>query len=383
MQPQHLLHVFSTFAVGGPQVRFAQLANHFGNRYRHSLLALDGNYACRDRIDRGIALEIVPSCASRSRFLPPLQTLRGLMERVRPDLLVTYNWGSIEWALANRWWPLCGHIHQEDGFGPDEAGRQLRRRILLRRLALRGRHTLVVVPSRTLLRITTAIWGLAERRVRFIPNGIDLERFARPVASVTHGRPPRSSGEVVVGTLAKLRPEKNIGRLIRAFAAIDVEARARLLIVGDGPELDRLKRVAADCGIMGRVEFAGASRVPEGMLARMDVFAISSDTEQMPLGVIEAMAAGLPVAGLAVGDVKEMVAAENQPFIAAGDDEAAFRTALRAVVADAALRQLLGAANRAAAVERFGQDRMFAAYAELFSAPRQPRPRSLVGLDHR
>jgi glycosyltransferase involved in cell wall biosynthesis len=367
MQQRHLLHVFSTFAVGGPQVRLAQLANHFGARYRHSLLALDGNYACRDRIDPRVDLEIIPFRPAKQNLFQSQRTCRNLIRRIRPDLLVTYNWGAIEWALANRWRPLCPHVHQEDGFGPEEATRQLRRRILLRRWALRGSHSMVVVPSRTLLRIATGMWGLAESHVRLIPNGVDLARFGSPGSGHHGGASSASSGEVIVGTVAKLRAEKNIGRLIRAFAAVEPCPRSRLIIVGDGVELERLKQTAAMWGVERRVEFAGACAAPERMMARMDVFALSSDTEQMPLSVIEAMAAGLPIAGVDVGDVGHMVSDANRPFIAPKQDEAKFRKALQTLITDAPARRSIGRANRAAATQRFDQGRMFAAYAGLFN----------------
>jgi glycosyltransferase involved in cell wall biosynthesis len=358
----HLLHVFPTFALGGPQIRFARLAEHFGSRFRHTVLALNGDYSCCNRVDGSVDLEIARSPLASSRHLPNLWAVRRWIARIRPDLMITYNWGAVEWALANRGYPLCRHIHQEDGFGPDEAVGQLARRILLRRLALSGRHSIVIVPSQTLMRIAVAVWGLAERQIRLIPNGVNLERFPPPAARL---HPAGIDRDIVVGTVAKLRAEKNIGRLIRAFAAVDRSGRSRLLIVGDGAELERLRRTAVACGVESRVEFAGASASPERMLAQMDVFAISSDTEQMPLSVLEAMACGLPVAGLDVGDVSAMVSHENRPFIVGRHDEVAFRAALQRLMRNPEARRRLGAANRAAAVERFDEARMFAAYAEL------------------
>ena len=95
-----------------------------------------------------------------------------------PDLLLTYNWGAIEWALADRIRPVCPHLHVVDGFGPEEARAQLPRRVWLRRLALSGRTT-VVVPSQSLRALATAVWGLNPGRVRHIPNGVDAAALAR------------------------------------------------------------------------------------------------------------------------------------------------------------------------------------------------------------
>jgi glycosyltransferase involved in cell wall biosynthesis len=92
---------------------------------------------------------------------------------------------------------------------------------------------------------------------------------------------------------------------------------------------------------------------------------LSSDTEQMPLSLIEAMASGLPVAATDVGDVRLMLAAENAPFVTALDD-AALAASIAALVADGGLRRHIGAANLAKARRDFGQAAMFAAYGALW-----------------
>ena len=90
------------------------------------------------------------------------------------------------------------------------------------------------MPSRTLERIAVGRWGFAPGRVSYIPNGIDLARFADPLRKDRTDRPPE--GEVLVGSVSVMRPEKNLARLLRAFAALPAELPARLVLVGDGPE---------------------------------------------------------------------------------------------------------------------------------------------------
>jgi glycosyltransferase involved in cell wall biosynthesis len=93
----------------------------------------------------------------------------------------------------------------------------------------------------------------------------------------------------------------------------------------------------------------------------MDVFALSSDTEQMPLAVIEAMASGLPISATAVGDVPKMVATENLPFVTSTDDTALAR-AMLTLVQNPALRERVGMANRAKAEAEFGEQAMVAGW---------------------
>jgi glycosyltransferase involved in cell wall biosynthesis len=352
-RPPLVVHVFPTFAVGGAQVRFAAIANHFGRAFRHVIVSLDGNLACRERLDGSLNVRFPVVPAEKNAMFANAWRYRRLLRAWRPDTLVTCNWGAIEFALANRVMPLTRHVHVVDGFGPEERQSQIPRRVMLRRVALS--RTPVVFPSRNLVRIATDTWRLPPGVIRYVPNGIDLSRFAAT-------RPPRGKAEPVIGTVAALREEKNLGRLIRAFARLPA---GRLVIVGDGPEHAALTVLAADLGVSNRVEFAGHQTDTADFYARFDLFALSSDTEQMPLSVIEAMASGLPVVATDVGDVRLMVSPENAAFITALDD-GALGFALAALAADPAERARLGAANLAKARRDFDQAAMFATYGALW-----------------
>lgn len=350
-----LLHVFPTFAVGGAQARMAAIANRCGPAFRHAVIALDGVTAARARLSPALDVRFPAVTPGKGDTLRGVLSARAALRTLRPDVLVTHNWGSIEWVMANA---LVGlrHIHIEDGFGPEERARQLPRRVLTRRFVLR--RATVVLPSRTLHRIATGVWRLPARRVRYIPNGIDLTRFAPGAAAAPREMP-------VIGTVAALRPEKNLFRLLEAFARIAAGQPARLVIVGDGPERAALAARAASLGVAASVQFAGALADPAAAYRGFDIFALSSDTEQMPLSVLEAMGSALPVAATDVGDVAAMLADANRPYVVA-PDAAALAAALAALLAAPGLRSSLGAANRARAAAAFDAETMFAAYAALW-----------------
>lgn len=358
-KPRLILHVFPTFAVGGAQVRSCALINRFGGRWRHVVIALDGRQDSFERIAPGIDLRCMPSPVARGEGPARLLRIRAALRQLRPDVLITSNWGSIEWGLANLLPPRIRHLHMEDGFGPDETTGQKPRRILARRMILRRSE--IVLPSQVLLRSARDIWRLPERRLHYIPNGLDLTRFASGVAPALHipGDGP------VIGTVAKLRAEKNIARLLRAAAILrGAGVKLRLLIVGDGPEQAGLENLARALGLGGQTLFAGHMPDPAPAYRLMDVFALSSDTEQMPFSVLEAMASRLPVAATDVGDVRNMLAPVNAPHLAAPDD-AALAAALRPLLVDADLRREIGARNRTKAEQDYDQEAMFRAYATL------------------
>lgn len=113
------------------------------------------------------------------------------------------------------------------------------------------------------------------------------------------------------------------------------------------------------------VRFAGRTAAPEVWLRSFSVFALSSDTEQMPLSVLEAMAAGRPVVSVDVGDVRGMVSEENRMFVV-GPDVSSMADALVAMLDDPSRAERIGGANARRAREVFCQSKMFAAYGGLF-----------------
>jgi glycosyltransferase involved in cell wall biosynthesis len=346
--PRRILHVFPSFAAGGAQMRMAALANHFGSRYAHSIVALDNDTTCRDRLDPALDVVFPPAPSMRAALPQRLRAIAGLLRAQRPDLLITSNWGSIEWAIANRLLTHARHIHTEDGFGRDERDRQIARRVLTRRLILRS--SLVIVPSRTLFDTASRVWRLPSRHLRYIPNGIDLTRFA-PAAH----RPRRP----VIGCVAALRPEKNLARLIRACAIARATHAFDLVILGDGPERAALQACADAAGIA--VDFLGARADPAPIYRDFTVFALSSDTEQMPLSVMEAMASGLPVVTTDVGDIAAMVAPDNRRFIVQRDDQA-MASALTALLGTPDQAAMIGRANRTQAEATFDFTAMAASW---------------------
>ena len=379
-QPHHLLHVFPSFAHGGAQVRTATLLAALGRGFRHTIVTLDGRTDAAALLGNAVdyRVEALALESGWSGLWRNLRRCRRCIAEAAPDLLLTYNFGAMEAALARRWRPSCPHLHFEDGFGPDESSRQLPRRVWLRRLALSG-NSLIVVPSRTLERIARERWRFRADRVLYIPNGIDLRRFA--AAAPDPLRPLRRTPEErLIGTVGMLRPEKNLARLLRLFARLDTSRPTRLVVTGDGSERPKLEALAAELGLADRVTFTGHHPAPETILAELDVFALTSDTEQMPYSVIEAMAAGLPVVATDVGDVRNLLPEACRAHVHPPADEAGFAASLQRLLDAPDLRQSLGAANQDHARRHFALDLMVRRYETLFTAllanvsPRTGRP---------
>jgi len=362
--PVRILHAHSSFSLGGKEARAVRLMNAFGDQAEHTILSgMPDQLGARDAIDPDIIVDF-PTDAPSLQGKPGLRRYLALAEYMRGfDLVLTYNWGAMDAVMAHRLFRamrgLPPLVHHEDGFNEDESVRRNWKRNLFRRLALRTASA-VVVPSQTLARIARGEWKVDDR-LAIIANGIDVAAYAGapslPIAGLEKGQ-----GEVVIGTVAGLRKVKNLPRLVAAAASL--RQQARLVIVGEGPERAAIAAKAAACGWDTRFVMPGFMTQPHRWIGHFDILALSSLSEQAPIAVIEAMAAGLPVASLDVGDIAAMVAPENLPFIAS--DETAFRGALEHLVSDASLRRSVGEANRRRAAELFDERAMISAYSALY-----------------
>lgn len=363
--PVSILHCHSTFDLGGKEARAVALMNAFGDAARHTILSgVPGAYGAREAIAPGIVADF-PDDAPSLTGRPSIARYRMIAEYLRSfDLILTYNWGAMDAVMARRMFTksLPPLVHHEDGFNADENARLKTERTLLRRLALPAAHK-VVVPSQVLERIAQDIWKQPASRIQRISNGIDTALYTKKPRPVAIPGLKRKPGEVVVGTVAGLRSVKNIPRLVRAALSMP---STRLVVVGEGPERDAIVATAAAMGARDRLVIPGFLADAHRYIGLFDIFALSSDSEQFPISLIEAMAAGRPVAATRVGDVAAMLPPEQQPFVTALD-EYSLASALRQLVADAVLRERLGAANRALAASDYDQSTMVAAYRRLYS----------------
>ena len=362
-----ILHLHSTFDAGGKEVRCVRLINAFGKQAEHAIVS--GDPARRDaaRLLSGKVKVSWPKFPSLKGSPTPRRLLKLAEKMAGYDLVCTYNWGAIDAVLAHTLFAdvhkLPPLIHHEDGFNEDEALRLKKRRNFFRRIAL-GRTAALVVPSRTLETIALETWQQPRSRVRMIPNGIDTRRFsAPPKRDILPGLIKRKD-EYWVGTMAGLRKVKNLDAMIRAFSYLPPDWQ--LVIAGEGPEREALMKQAEVSGIEDRVHLPGFVDKPEKLVGLFDIFALSSHSEQSPISIIEAMAAGLPVVAPRVGDVASLVSSDNGPWLVEPGDEDALEDTMDRLARDAEARHRIGSANREKARAEFDELKMIERYKALY-----------------
>ncbi|MBF7010172.1 glycosyltransferase family 4 protein [Novosphingobium resinovorum] len=366
----HLLHLHSSFAAGGKELRAVRLMNVFGPAVSHSVVsAQPGAHGAKVALDPALTVDFPENFPSLQGRPTPLRLLRIARAMKGFDLVLTYNWGAMDAVLAHRLWGgvlgLPPLVHHEDGFNEDEADGLKPSRNWFRRVAL-ARASALVVPSQRLEEIALGDWAQPRSRVKLIINGIRTAAYlALPPPDAIPGL-PKPVGAKWVGTLAGLRAVKNLPRLVRAFATLPPEWQ--LVILGEGPDRERIAQQARESGVADRVHLPGFVPDPSRAVGLFDLFALSSDSEQFPISILEAMAAGLAVASPAVGDVAAMVPAENRSFITPPGDDAALGRALAELAVDDGLRARIGAANRMLAQAQYDENSMIRSYASTYGA---------------
>ncbi len=368
-QKLKILHLHSSFQAGGKELRAAKLMNAFGPDFEHTIVSAESEALGAARaINPAIPVSFPNDFPSLTGRPTPGRLQRIARAMLGHDLVLTYNWGAMDAVMAHtafsKVFRLPPLVHHEDGFNQDEAVRLKPMRNWYRRIAL-GRTQALVVPSERLEDIAINVWHQPPGKVNRIINGIPSAAYGKKAKRDALPRVIKHPGEMWLGTLAGLRAVKNLPRLVRAFAAMP--QHWHLVILGEGPEREAIRAEANRLSIGHRVHLPGFATDPAKVLGLFDLFALSSDSEQFPISVVEAMASGLAVVSPRVGDVEMMVAEENRPYLAASGDEAGLADALCVLAANPKERTLIGEANRKIAREEFDEARMVLSYRAIYA----------------
>lgn len=367
-----IVHVLYRLDTGGMERIVVSLINATRDRYRHAVISLTGFGALRGEIE-----EAVTSCLSVEKkpgkdwscYFRFWRALRAL----KPDLVQTYNIGTLDLAPVVKLAGVHRLVHAEHGRdvtdprGDDRKYHRLRRWMA----PLIGRYVAV---SPDLQHWLVDRVRIQSSKVTHIPNGIDT----RPFHAALGSRGPRRKfadfappGTVLIGNVARLDKVKDHAGLITAFMLLRDQGdgnsgRCRLIIAGGGPQREALERQIVQLGLTETVRLLGNRDDVAQWLDECDVFALSSVAEGMPVTLLEAMAAGLPVVATNVGGIATVVENGVTGTLVPASDAQALAEALGAYVADEQLRRRHGEAGRTRVAAQFDLSTMVSAYVALY-----------------
>jgi glycosyltransferase involved in cell wall biosynthesis len=217
--------------------------------------------------------------------------------------------------------------------------------------------------------------GLPAALLHIVLNSVVVP-LAEPAAVAALDGELGLGGTQVVAILGRLVPQKNHGRFLAAAARVaQVRPDVRFVIVGDGPLRAELTARATALGLDGRLTFTGLRHDAPAFAARADLVAVSSDSEGLPLVVLEALAAGTPVVSTPVEGVQDLGDAGVVEIVPKADDEALAHGIIE-LMADLQRRAEMGARGRELVAERYSGEAMVDAYERLYSKLSRARPRS-------
>jgi len=363
MKPLSVVHVLGSFGVGGAERVVVDLAGgQLRNGHRAAVVSLSAEEGPLRQMfsERGIDTHLVPKRAHGVDLTLAFR-LGALFSGLRPDLIHTHSVLPLVYAsLPGRMRGLAV-VHTKHGL---DRGRP-RAKWLGRRAA--SLTDVFVAVSNATAKQARDNRECAARKLCVVPNGIPLGRFhpdadARAAVRSELGLPPEAA---VIGTVGRCHPDKNHGLLVRAASPVLGE-NVRLVIVGDGPELERLRSEVEASPSSRFVHLLGRRMDVPRVLAALDVFAMSSRTEGLPLVVAEAMAVSLPVVSTAVGGIPEVVADGETGYLVPPGDEEGLRGRLRELVGNTALAVEMGRRGRELSVEKLSDERMLSDYEALY-----------------
>jgi glycosyltransferase involved in cell wall biosynthesis len=359
----HLLH---GLGVGGAEVLAARLARQLRDHYRFRFVCLDelGPLGAELRAE-GFAVEVLGRrpgldwrCALR---------LAARLRRERVDLVHAHQYTPFFYALTARL--LCRRppvLFTEHGRHHPDYPR--RKRMVANRLLLERRDRVVGV-GQAVRQALIENEGIPARRVGVIYNGIDLSPFGQGVNGRQEVRHELKIGaqDLLIVQVARLDYLKDHATAVQALRHV-VQRRpdACLVLVGEGPELEPTRALVRQQGLESRVRFLGLRKDVARLLPAADLFLLTSISEGIPLTLIEAMAAGLPVVSTRVGGVPEVTADGRTGLLAPPGDPASLAGHILRLADNPGLRHDMGRSGRARALALFSESKMHAQYDQTY-----------------
>jgi glycosyltransferase involved in cell wall biosynthesis len=229
-------------------------------------------------------------------------------------------------------------------------------------LFLRAFDTVVVVSEAMAMTLRSA--GIEESRIHVIDNGIDLAIFSRAIRNQPEYVP---GGKLVVGTAGRLVPLKGLDNFLLAAREILAEfADVSFVIIGAGPEREKLERMAWELGIEKNVVFTGHCVDMPAAYASMDVFVLASNVEAMPMVILEALASKKAVVATSVGAVPRLIIPENTGLLVPPQNVQALAQSILRLLNDSSLRTQLGTGGAALVKRNHSHETMAQNYLQLY-----------------
>jgi len=358
--------ILHSLRMGGAEVLAARLARQLADRHRFVFVCLDelGKLG-QDLQAEGFRIEVLtrrPGIDWRSSF-----RLARFLRREQVDLVHAHQYTPYFYSnLARFFYRRPAILFTEHGRHFPDYPR--RKRMAVNRLFLKSCDRVIGV-GEAVREALISNEGICPERIKVIYNGVDLAPFqdGTQEREVVRRELGLEAGSLVILQVARLDYLKDHGTAIRTIDRVLQKCpRARLVLVGDGPEEPQIRELVRQRGLEPHVQFLGLRTDVARLLEAADIFLLTSISEGIPLTLIEAMAAGVPIVATRVGGIGEVVADGSTGLLAPSGDDSSLAQQILRLSENAALRQALGAEGRKRAWALFSEKKMHASYQQLY-----------------
>ncbi|MGE0128630.1 MAG: glycosyltransferase [Blastocatellales bacterium] len=362
-----ILHVLDSLGVGGMERVVIDVVNGLDqSRFDQVVCCLSRKGEAAWRLRDG-AKCVDLGKGSGADYLMALKIAR-VIRREAPDIVHTQSWSGVDATIAKLITGGARLVHSEHGRNYPHVGAEPLKRKIARR-CLYHLSDAVFAVSNEVRDYYCRETGFTRDRMLVVPNGVDVRRIDEAGGDGVREELGIGIDDFVVGTVARLDATKDTITLARAFANLyfsQASPKLRLLIVGDGDQRTMIENFAAERGLNGAIIFTGVRHDAPRLLGAMNLFALSSLSEGMPITVLEAMAARLPVVATNVGALPELVEEGVTGFLIEPKDDQALAERFARLCSNRDLARRFGQAARCKVEREYSLNTMLRRYAELY-----------------
>ena len=363
-----IVHLAASPFLGGPETLMLGLGQHIGPGYRSVYVSFSEGGKCRPFLNRAqeLGFETMELQENTPRYRAAIREVAGVLREKEADVICCHGYKpDILGTLAGRQVkiPVVSVSHGWTG-----ATTKVKINEAIDRVCLHFTDAVVCVSEGQARKVRRA--GVPKKKIHIIRNAIDLSRFDRPDSDyrtrlldmfpepVTH----------VVGAAGRLSPEKSFAHLIDAAATVrENHPDVGFVLFGEGPLKAELNEQIQRLGLQDRFVLGGFRTDLEKWLPWFDVMAMSSLTEGLPIILLEAYAAEVPVVATKVGGIPEVIIDDENGFLVPPANPPALAARLQVLLADDGLRQDMAGRGRTRVEREFSFAANAGQYLELFA----------------
>jgi len=355
-----VLHIVYSLGIGGLEQVIVNLVNNTHSKgVKHIVVSLTSEQT----LAKALPADTQVYCLNKSEGndLKSHVRLFRLLKRINPDVLHSYNFGTIEYQFTAWLAGVPTRIHAEHGRESSDPDGNNKKHNLFRYL-ISWILTSFVVVSTDLLEWTKKAVGVNQNKLHLIFNGVNVPCDDRRTAI--------AKKETVICTVGRLSEIKNQKFLLRAYAQFYknsiIAEKCKLWIIGDGPLKAKLINLAAQLGIKEQVVFWGARSDVSFLLHQVSLFVLSSLYEAMPMTILEAMSVGCPVLSTNVGGVGYIIKDGFNGLLVEPNDTTTLALLINKLVTHPVLMETLGKNGKTTVKEKYSMDAMGQNYLKLY-----------------